>query len=92
MDTDKDRQGGDASSSQEQLAGVRNRIDAIDDRLLELLNELLHGLFTVLEAENSHYFILSGYLCHYAHLLLDHARQLSAGKDNSIAQHDTVLL
>lgn len=39
MDTDKDRQGGDASSSQEQLAGVRNRIDAIDDRLLELLNE-----------------------------------------------------
>ena len=34
MDTDKDRQGGDASSSQEQLAGDRNRIDAIDDRLL----------------------------------------------------------
>ena len=49
MDTDKDRQGGDASSSQEQLAGIRNRIDAIDDRLLELLNERSRLSLTTLE-------------------------------------------
>jgi len=39
MDTEKDTQAEGAASSQEQLAGVRSRIDAIDDQLLELLNE-----------------------------------------------------
>lgn len=39
MDTEKDTQADGAASSQEQLAGVRSRIDAIDDQLLDLLNE-----------------------------------------------------